>query len=304
MVVVERVPLPGLGKGEVNAMNTKTNALRLVMAGVLAAVAGCSTSEAPEKVTLRGAPSQGLSYTREQAEKVTGWLRVKADGAESKQPLLKDEVRVFDDEVLEVDGGRVMKLRRKNVEWTLKRQTPGEAVPVSVPRASVGKTIVLRRTDLGTEYEGGDGIPEDELRANLLGGLEAIVSPPAEPVAPGAEWPIDGERLVDLFGGEEGGRALKIREASGTGRLVSVEAGRLANVRVQLSLLGSFRSLLDVDVKMDLTADLQFDLAAGRPLSFKAHADGVISGEVDRKGKPASYAGEFTFDAKAQNRYR
>jgi hypothetical protein len=71
-----------------------------------------------------------------------------------------------------------------------------------------------------------------------------------------------------------------------------------------MTLLGSFRSLLDVDVQMDLTADLQFDLAAGRPLSFKAHADGIISGEVDRKGKPALYSGEFTFDAKAQNRYR
>lgn len=277
--------------------------MRLMLAGVLA-VAGCSTSETSEKVVLRGAPMQGLSYTREQAEKVTGWLRVKADGAESKQPLAKDEVRVFDDEVLEVDGGRVTKLRRKNVEWILKRQVPGDAAPVAAARASVGKTIVLRRTDLGTEYDGADGIPEDELRANLLGGLEAIVSPPSEPVAPGAEWQVDGERLVEMFGGDEGGRALKLREASGTGRLLSVEAGRLANVRVQLSLLGSFRSLLDVDVKMDLTADVQFDLAAGRPLSFKAHADGVISGEVDRKGKPASYAGEFTVDARAQNRYR
>jgi len=260
------------------------NGTRLMFAVVLAAAAGCSTSETPEKVT--------------------GWLRVKADGAETKQPLVKDEVRVFDDEVLEVDGGRVTKLRRKNVEWTLKRQTPGEAAPVAVPRASVGKTIVLRRTDLGTEYEGADGIPEDELRANVLGALEAIVSPPSEPVAPGAEWQVDGDRLVEMFGGEEGGRSLKIRSASGTGRLVSVESGRLANVRVQLSLLGSFRSLLDVDVKMDLTADLQFDLAAGRPISFQAHADGVISGEVDRKGKFASYAGEFTFDAKAHNRYR
>ena len=76
--------------------------MRFVLACVLLAAAGCSTSETHEKVTLRGTPSPGLSYTREQTEEVTGWLSVKANGTESRQPLVKDEVRVFDDEVLEV----------------------------------------------------------------------------------------------------------------------------------------------------------------------------------------------------------
>jgi hypothetical protein len=196
-----------------------------------------------------------------------------------------------------------MKLRRKNLEWDLQRQAPGDNAMKSVPRMSVGKVFVLRRTDLGTEYDGADGLPEEELRANLLGTLEALVSPPAEPVAVGEEWPIDGDRVVEIFGGERG-RALKVRTASGVGRLDALEAGRIARITVKLTVGGSFRSLLDVDVTMDLTAQFKVDLAAVRPLAFDAHADGRILGEVDRQGRPAQYTGEFTYDATGRNRYR
>jgi len=302
VVVRERLELQDLGEGEIDAM--KTNTLRLMLACALATAAGCASPESLDKVLLRGTPSKGLAYTREQTEKVSGWLSVKADGAESRQPLVKDERRVFEDEILEIDGGRVMKVRRKTLEWSLKRQALGEASLSALPRASVGKSIILRRTELGTEYEETDGIPEDELRMNVLGSLEALVSPPSEPVAVGAEWAIDGDRLVEMFGGDDGGRALKIRSASGTGRLVSVDAGHLAKVTIKLTVGGSFRSLLDVDVEMEMTANVRFDLTAGRPVSFDAHADGRISGEVDRKGKPAIYSGAFAFDAAAQNRYR
>lgn len=277
---------------------------RLIAAALLLVSAGCATPGSQEKIVLKGAATKGLAYTQERTEKVSGWLSVKADGAESKQPLTKDERRVFEDEVLEVENGRIMKLRRKNVEWVLKRQGAGETALQTVPRATVGRTIVLRRTDLGTEYDEADGLPQDELRANLLGGLEALVSPPAEAVGVGSEWPVDGDRLVEMFGGDEGARALKVREASGTGRLVSIDADRVAVITVKLKLHGSFRTLLDVDVAMDMTANFRFDLNAGRPLSFDAHADGKISGEVDRKGKPAVYSGEFAFDTTASNKYR
>jgi hypothetical protein len=289
-------------------MNMKTSMRTVLAVALAAAAAGCSSSapspSAPDKVVLRVAPTPGLAFTHERTEKVTGWLSVKADGAESRQPLVKDERRVYEDEVLEVEGSHVVKLRRKNVEWDLKRQAPGDAAMTAVPMKCVGKTIVLRRTDLGTEYEQTDGLPEQELRANVLGTLEALVSPPAEAVAVGAEWPIDGDRIVEMFGGEGGGRALKVRSASGVGRLDALEEGRFAKVTVKLTLGGSFRSLLDVDVTMDLTAHVKVDLAAGRPLAFDAHADGIIRGDVDRQGKPAAYNGEFTFDATGRNRYR
>lgn len=303
MVVGERVPLPGFRGEEVDAMKTMMRK-RLVLLAILGTALGCSSSDPAEKVLLRGNPTKGLAYTREQTEKVSGWLSVKIDGNESKQPLVKEERRVFEDEVLEAEGPRVLKLQRKNLEWELKRQVPGEALVASVPRASVGRWIILLRTDLGTEVEGGEGIPEDELRANLLGTLEALVSPPAEPISVGAEWAVDGERAVEVFGGENGGRALKLRSISGTGRLDSVEEGRVANVTVQLEVLGSFRSLLDVDVTMALTAHVRFDLAAGRPISLDARADGKILGEIDRQGKSVYYSGAFTFDASARNRYR
>lgn len=302
MVVGERVELQGV-RGEEVAMRTE-NIMRLILAGFLAAVAGCASSESQEKIVLRGAPSKGLVYTHERTEKVSGWLTVKSDGAEQRQPLTKDERRVFEDEILEVDGGRVMKLRRKNVEWTLMRQAPGDSAPKAAPRASVGKSIVLRRTELGTEYDDADGIPEEELRANLLGALEVLVSPPAEAIAVGAQWELDGDRIVEMFGGESGSRALKVRSASGIGHLDSIDANRVALITVKLTVGGSFRTLLDVDVDMEMTAHFRFDLAAGRPLSFDAHADGKISGEVDRKGKPAEYSGSFAFDATGQNKYR
>jgi len=278
--------------------------MRLILAGLFVAAAGCASSETPDKIVLHGAPSTGLHYTHERTEKVSGWLSVKSDGAEQRQPLTKDEHRVFEDEILEVDGGRIMKLRRKNVEWTLKRQAPGETALKEAPRASVGRSIVLRRTDLGTEYDDADGIPEEELRANLLGTLEALVSPPAEAIAVGAHWELDGDRVVEVFGGDHGGRGLKVRSASGTGHLDSIDTHRMAVITVKLTVGGSFRTLLDVDVDMEMTAHFRFDLVAGRPISFDAHADGKISGEVDRKGKPAEYSGAFAFDATGQNRYR
>ncbi len=280
------------------------NMTRTLLACGLLTAAGCASPDPGEKILLRGAPTKGLAYRHERTEKVSGWLAVRADGAETRQPLTKDERRVWEDEILDVDGGRVMALRRKTVEWSLKRQAPGETAMSTVPRATVGKSFVLRRTDLGTEYEGADGLPEDELKANLLGTLEALVSPPADPVVVGAEWEIDGERIVDMLGGDGGSRAMKVRTVAGKCRLDSIDAGRVAHLTVTLTASGSFRSLLDVDVTLEMTARFRFDLNQGRPLSFDAHADGKVSGEVDRKGKPAVYSGEFSFDATGSNTYR
>lgn len=280
------------------------NATTLLLAGALLAVSACAGSDSQEKILLRGAPTKGLAYTHERTEKASGWIGVRADGAEQRQSLSKDERRVYEDEVLEVEGGRIQKLRRKTLEWSLKRQIPGEPALTEVPRATVGKTIVLKRTDLGTEYEEAEGLPEEELRANLLGTLEALVSPPADPVAVGSTWEIDGERIVEMLGGDGSSRALKVRSVSGTSRLDSIDSSRVASITVTLTAEGSFRTLLDVDVTLAMTAHFRFDLNAGRPLSFDAHADGKISGEVDRQGKPAVYSGEFRFDAAGSNRYR
>lgn len=270
----------------------------------LAAAFGCSSSEPQEKVLLRGGATKGLQYTQDRTEKVKGHLDIQFDNDLNRQPLVKDEHRVFEDEVLEVQDGRVMSLRRKNLAWDLKRQAFGDASMVVVPRTTVGKTIVLHRTELGTEYENVEGLPMEELKANLLGALEAIVSPPADPVAVGSSWELDGDRIVEMFGSEASSRPLKVREVSGIGRLDWIDANRVAKISLKLNAKGSFRALLDVDVTLAMTATLQFDLNAGRPVAFDAHADGKIAGEVDRKGKMAYYNGEFAWDAAATNKYR
>jgi hypothetical protein len=280
------------------------NSIRILLAGGLLAAAGCSSPEPEEKFLLRAAPAKGLAVVRDVNEKSTGWLSVRADGAETRQALGKDEHRVFEDEILEVDGARVLKLRRTHTLWDLKRQTPGDAAPVSVPRTLVGKSIVLVRTDLGTEYEEAEGLPEEELKANLLGSLEALVSPPSQPVAVGAEWVVDGDRIVEMFGGEGSSRALKVRWVTGTGRLDSIDGTGIAHLSVRLKAGGAFRSLLDVDVELDLTARFRFDLRTSRPRDYDAHAEGRISGEVDRKGKPAVYSGAFMVDASGILTYR
>src|SRR5882672_5114729 len=263
---------------------------------VLAILAGCSSE--PAKIPLKAGVMKGLTYTTERSEAVNGWLTVKADGAESKQLLQKEERRTFQDEILEVDGSRVLKLRRKVLAWSLKRQAPGEASYAEVPRTMVGKTIILKRTDLGTEYEDAEGIPLGELKAHLLGTFEALLSLPPESVSVGSSWELDGDRIVDVFSDESGSRPFKVRSAMGTGRLDKVEGG-LAQITVNVNAIGAFRSLLDVDVLLDLTIHFRIDQGSGYPMSMDAHADGKISGEVDRKGKPAIYIGEFKFDAAA-----
>jgi hypothetical protein len=279
------------------------SATRFLLAGCLLA-AGCSSPEPDEKFLLRAAPEKGLVLSRDVTEKSTGWLSVRADGAETRQALGKDEHRVFEDEILEVEGSRILKMRRTQTLWDLKRQTPGEAALVSVPRALVGKSIVLVRTDLGTEYEEAEGLPEEELKANLLGSLEALFSPPSVAVAVGEDWVVDGDRIVEMFGGEGSSRALKVRWVIGTGRLDSIEGNGIAHVSVRLKAGGAFRSLLDVDVELDLTARIRFDLRTSRPRDYDAHAEGRISGDVDRKGKTAVYSGAFTMDASGLITYR
>ena len=306
MVVRERVELPGFRDEEIDAMRTM-NALRPILVLALAAGAGCGSSEqGPEKFDLRVAIPRGLAYTHERTERVSGWMSVKAaNGTETRQPLEKEEHRVYEDEIPGVDDGHVTKLRRKTLEWSLKRQAPGDTALRTVPRGTVGKTIVLRRTELGTEYDEADGLPEEEVKANQLGTLEALISSPAEPVAVGAQWPIDGNSIVEYFGGDAGDRALKVRTASGTGRLEAIDPGRVARVSVKIDVHGSFRQLLDVDVVMVMKLTVTLDLDnGGRPMAFGAHADGRILGQVDRATGPASYDGSFTFDATGQNRYR
>jgi len=278
---------------------------KIALAAGLIAAFGCSSSEQQEKVLLRGAPTKGLVYTHERTERVKGYLDIQADNVLNRQPLEKDERRVWEDEILDVQEGRIMRLRRKTLEWNLKRQKPGEQALTDVPRTTIGKSFVLQRTDLGTEYEEAEGLAVDELKMNLLGALEAIVSPPADPVSVGTTWELDGERLVEMFGGEGSSRPLKVRDVTGTGTLQAVDpASRVALIAVKLKAQGAFRVLLDVDVTVDMTATIRFDLAAGRPLGFEAHADGKIAGEIDRKGRIAYYNGQFAFDAKGSNKYR
>lgn len=278
---------------------------RLALAACVIAASSCASSEQQEKVLLRGAATKGLLYTHERTEKVRGHLDIQADNALNRQLLAKDEHRVWEDEILDVQDGRVMRLRRKTLEWSLKRQKPGEQELTDVPRTTVGKSFVLQRTDLGTEYEEAEGLAMDELKMNLLGALEALVSPPSHAVSVGASWELDGDRIVEIFGGEGSSRPLKVREVTGSGHLEAVDpASRVATIVVKLKAEGAFRVLLDVDVTVDMTATFRFDLAAGRPLSFDAHADGKIAGEIDRKGRIAYYNGQFAFDAKGANKYR
>ncbi len=111
-------------------------------------------------------------------------------------------------------------------------------------------------------------------------------------------------RASETLSYKEAATRCKVRTVSGRSRLDSVASNRVASITVRLTASGSFRSLLDVDVTLEMTAHFRFDLTQRRPLSSDAHADGKVSGDVDRKGKPAVYSGEFSFDAAASNAYR
>jgi hypothetical protein len=269
---------------------------------LLALAAGCAGPSAMDKVALGVGPRPGTATVAERKETWTGSLAVTADGQETRQNVSKEDRRVFEDEVLEAEGGHVTKLRRKVTEWTLRRQGPGDAAPVAVPRKLAGKTIVLRRTELGTEHDGAEGIPADELRAHPIDALDAILSLPARPVAPGETWEIDGDRIVEVLGGE-GESGLKVREARGTGRFERLDGG-LAVVSVKIEAAGAFRQLLDVDVALAVAGSFRLEPGTGRLHDFRATGEGKVSGEVDRKGKPAVYSGSFLFTAEGSNRPR
>ena len=280
--------------------------MRISAALLLAAAAGCSGADPLGGLVLQGGSRVGSAYTHDRTETVEGWLSVTADGKESRQPLARMEHRVFEDEILDMDGPKIMKLRRKNTAWELRRQGPGDAALRPVARSLTGKTIVVRRGDLGTEIEGADGVTADERRANSIDALEAILSLPAGPVAPGQEWEIDGERLVEIFGGE-GESGLKVRDARGTGRLERLEgsgAARVAVVLVRIRTVGSLRRLLDVDMTLTLEGTFRLEVGTGRLLGFDAQGRGEISGEVDRGGKPAVYAGTIKLAVEGRNIHR
>lgn len=264
--------------------------------------AACAGTGSGDKVVLRLDAPAGSAFRRELDGTMRGSLVVRAEGKESRQPLVKDERRVVEDEILESTAEGIQKVRRKTVEWTLRRQGPDDAAAVSVPRTMVGKTIVLLKTELGTEHEGAQGIPADELRENPIDALDAILSLPDHAVSPGDSWDIDGDHLVAVFGGD-GSRGMKVREASGRARLERIDAagtGRVALITVRIEASGALRQLLDVDLTLSLQGSFRINLDQSRPVSFELQGKGTMSGEVARAKGPAVYEGSFTVDLKGK----
>ena len=264
-------------------------------------LAGCAKDPHPGRTRLVLAPVVGSAFVREFQEFVDGSMTVSSDGKSESFPLFKEENRKAEDEILEADGVRILSLRRKVTAWDLKRRGPADPAPVPVPISLVGKTYVVRRTELGTELEGVEA-SLDELRANSLDQMESVLSLPEYPVGVGDSWPIHGERIVASFGGD-GGRGLKIREARGTAHFEGAVPGNppVALISVRIEVEGAFRSLLDVDVWMDYRATFRIDIDKNRLVAMDASAEGKINGELDRQGKPAVYQGTFRYSGRASS---
>jgi hypothetical protein len=279
--------------------------VRKTLSIVLLLLAGCGGSPHAGKTRLVLSPTAGNIFIREFDEFVDGSLVVRADGKEERYPLFKEENRKAEDEILEVDGIRVLSLRRKVTGWDLKRRTPDNASTVPVPISLVGKTYVVKRSELGTVLEGAEGATADEIRANSLDQMESILNFPEYPVGVGDSWPLYDERIIAVFGGE-GGRGLKIRAVRGTARLEGAVPGNppVALVSVQAEVEGAFRSLLDVDVTMMYRATFRIDIDRQRLVGMEASAEGRIKGEVDRQGKTALYEGDFRYSARGSSRLR
>lgn len=277
--------------------------MRRSLAIALLALAGCAKDPHPGKTRLLLAPEVGSTFVREFQEFVDGSMSVSCDGKTETFPLFKEENRKAEDEILETDGVRILSLRRKVEGWDLKRRGPDDPAPVSVPISLLGKTYVVRRTELGTELEGVQA-SLDELRANSLDQMESVLSLPEFPVGVGDSWTLNGDRIVAAFGGD-GGRGLKIREARGSAHFEGAVPGKppVALISVRVEVEGAFRSLLDVDVWMDYRATFRVDIDKNRLVAMDASAEGKISGEVDRQGKPAVYAGTFRYSARGSSAY-
>lgn len=278
--------------------------MRRMLAFAALALAGCGGSPHTGKTRVVLSLEPGVGLVKELNEFVDGNLTVTCDGKEERVPLFKEENRQVEDEVLESDGVRVLSVRRKVTAWDLKKRGPADAAPVAVPVSLLGKTYVVRRTEFGPVIEGAEA-SADELRANSLDQVEAILSLPEYPVGVGDSWPIHGERIVSVFGGD-GGRGLKIREARGSARMEGAVRGNppVALVSVRIEVEGAFRSLLDVDVYMDYRATFRIDIDKGRLVGMEASGEGKISGELDRQGKPAVYKGDFRYSARGSSRLR
>jgi hypothetical protein len=272
--------------------------LRLALLAAPVLALSCSGSADP-RVEIRIDTPAGAVLRKELVSTITGGLAIRAEGKEERQSLIKDERRVVDDEVLSAEGGRVTRLRRTTVEWTMRRQGPGEPAPVDVAFKLPGKTIVLTRTDLGTQIDGAAGVPAEELRLNKIDALEALLSVPDGSVKIGDSWPVNEDHLISVFG-DEGVRGVKVREASGTGRLDRIETwdddARIAVVTLSVEARGGLRQLLDVDVTLKLLGTFFIDTTARRPVAFEIRGTGDLSGEVDRAKGPAVYEGSFTFN--------
>jgi hypothetical protein len=263
----------------------------------------CAGESSAQKLELRVDSPPNSSFQREVIGTMKGSLSIRAGGTEERQTLIRDERRVFEDEILASVGGQITKVRRKIREWSLRRQGPGEPAPVDVSPKLVGRTIVMTRTELGTEHQGAEDVLEDELRANSIDALDAILSLPSQPVSVGDTWEIDGDHLVAIFGGD-GQRGMKVRGAKGTARLGRLETsgmGRVAVITVKFEATGALRQLLDVGVELKGEGLFRLDPDAHRPLSFQIVGTGTLSGEVERPKGPAVYDGSFTFDLRGKS---
>jgi hypothetical protein len=158
---------------------------------LLLAVPAQQTTEL--KRVARKGDRYGLAVTNTWVEKWKRTVDGKADSSETE----RWEFKKVKDEVLEIEGTRAVRVKRRFLEWWEEAKAAKDAKPVRSAKVLQGKTITLRRKGTETTAEGPQAWPAAELLRNRLIDDPLLDNLPAGPVAPGHSWTVDEKLLLD-----------------------------------------------------------------------------------------------------------
>jgi len=230
---------------------------------------GCGDGEAPDPV---GAHDLGLRWEtgmkyrvrEERTERSGAGSFPPAAEIEARTDAVRRELSIFEDEVIETDGGRLYRIRRTYITSVRGPDDAREPTPLS------GKTYEIRNPlpiggrggmDVRTKDPGGTSRPvsEEEVREIAKGALRlATTLLPRRPVRKGETWPA-GRNL----------RTLQFDPTTHLVRLEAIETGRTA--RLAWRPRGWLRAPGDTAVSIDEIVTL--DLVGRRIGSYRSDAE-------------------------------
>lgn len=251
-----------------------------------------------DKCTLAPKSKKGEKVGVKSQDTMDGKFTITAGEQEQELVMSEKSTLKYSDEVLDVDAdGFPSHVMRTFKEWKVEGRKAGEEESSQETKPLEGKTIVIKRKDGKTTFEGAEEATTKDLRKHRLRPSIFFKSLPKGGVTEGDTWDIDEKALLKDFeedqeGADEGDK-ITIKSAKARGTLKKVQLGKRSVATIVYEVTGEGEMSRGLKVKLDMKATLELNIDSQQMMSLKGEGTMDVEGDLEQGGQTMKVKGQF-----------